>query len=139
MFDCPNCKEALGDDIRICPFCRHELTSDERYLIEKTRREEAQKVSAEESRITAEFSSLRAIWMLGTVALCLLIMVVFSFLMFVDLVYAGLVVFIVGMVLLFIASVVFLVFLRANCCPHCGKFLFRNFGTQCQWCGKSIR
>ena len=26
MFECPNCKEALGDDIRICPFCRHEET-----------------------------------------------------------------------------------------------------------------
>ena len=58
MFDCPNCKEALGDDIQICPFCRHEINDHERVLIEKARREEARNASAEERARASEFSSL---------------------------------------------------------------------------------
>ena len=62
MINCPNCRELIGDDIGICPFCRHEITAEERLQIERQKREEEQSASAEESIRTGEFSALRIIW-----------------------------------------------------------------------------
>ena len=139
MFDCPNCKEALGDDIQICPFCRHEITDHERVLIEKARREEARNASAEESSRASEFSSLRLLWQMVTVAIAVLTIIVFNILLFADFVMAALVVLIAGLTLLVIENVYFQVFKKANSCPHCGGYLFRSHGTMCQWCGGKIR
>lgn len=138
MFECPNCKETLGDDIDICPFCRHEITTEEHLQIERQKREEEQKASAEESIRTGEFSSLRIIWQACMIGTAVLAFAIYGILLYRDPV-AGLVALIAGIVLLLGVNVYFLVFKKANCCPHCGKYLFRNWGTQCQWCGRSIR
>ncbi len=35
MIHCPKCNEVIGDDVHKCPFCRHEITEEERRNIAK--------------------------------------------------------------------------------------------------------
>ncbi len=139
MINCPNCKELIGDDIGICPFCRHEITAEERLQIERQKREEEQSASAEESIRTGEFSSLRIIWQVIHIGTTILVFVIWTILLARNLMLHALVELIAGIVIILGVNVYFLLVKKANSCPHCGKYLWRNWGTQCQWCGRSIR
>ncbi|MBO7355609.1 MAG: hypothetical protein ILP17_01205 [Lachnospiraceae bacterium] len=139
MIHCPNCNETIGDDVVICPFCRHEITGDERLQIEQQKREEEREADREESIKAGEFSSLRIIWQFTFIVVTILAAGIYVALMSRDHVQAGLVALIAGLVIILGLNVYFLLIKKANSCPHCGKFLWRNLGTQCQWCGRKIR
>ncbi len=139
MINCPKCNESLGDNVLICPFCRHEFTDEERLVISKAKLEEAQNRSAEEYKRGSDFSYLRLIWQLGTIAIAVLTILAFNILKFADLSQAALVVLIVGFALLLIENVYFLLIKKANNCPHCGGYLSQSYGNKCQWCGGKIR
>ncbi len=45
---------------------------------------------------------------------------------------------VVGTVMIFVAAFGYMAF-HFRRCPHCGKYLYRNYGDFCQYCGKPIR
>ena len=139
MIHCPKCKEALGDNITVCPFCRHEITDHERVLIAKAQREEEDEFRYEETVRAEAFAMLRRIWVLGSVVYMVILYLVFSILLYSDHAVASFRVF-SGGVIFFLIMTAYLIFVKkANNCPHCGHYLFRNYGTNCQWCGGRIR
>lgn len=139
MIHCPKCKEALGDNITVCPFCRHEITDYERVLIAKEQREEEEDIRYEEMVRAEAFAMLRRIWGLGSVVYLVILYLVFSILLYSDHAVASFRVFFGGL-FFFLFMTAYLIFVKkANSCPHCGKYLFRNWGTNCQWCGGRIR
>ncbi len=44
---------------------------------------------------------------------------------------------VVGIVMIFVAEFGYIA-LQFRRCPHCGKYLYRNYGDFCQNCGKQI-
>ena len=139
MIHCPKCKEALGDNITTCPFCFHEITDHERVLIAKEQREEEDDFRYEESVRAEAFSMLRRIWIMGSVVYMILLYVIFSILLYSDHAAASFNVFFGGL-LFYLIMTAYLIFVKkVNNCPHCGAFMFRNYGTNCQWCGGRIR
>ena len=139
MIYCPKCKESLGDNITTCPFCFYEITDYERVLIAKEQREEDEKTLHEEILKAEEFSSLRTIWILGTIIFVIVFYLVFIILLFADLTKAALAVFTIGTVFTAIMSLYLILVMKVNNCPHCGRYLFRNWGPYCQWCSGRIR
>lgn len=139
MMYCPKCKEPIGEDVDICPFCRHKITDYERVLIEKARREEEEKAADEENYKADTVGKVRVICFVAMMVMVLIITIVFFILMGLDHMKEAVGVIIGGYV--FIGMMFFyLVFAKKiNDCPHCGGFLYKNFGTRCQWCGKRIR
>ena len=139
MIYCPKCKESLGDNITTCPFCFHEITDHERVLIAKEQRKEQDEWNYEEAVKAEAFSMIRTIWILGSVVYLVILYVVFSILLYADLAQASFTVFFVGVVFYLIMTAYLILVKQINNCPHCGKYLFRNHGTNCQWCGGRIR
>ena len=139
MIRCPKCKESLGDNITKCPFCFHEITDHERLLIAKEQREEEDQVLYEEIIRGEEFFRIRMIWMLGTVAFLIVFYLAFIILLFAELTEAALAVLSIGFVVYAVITLYLIFVMKVNNCPHCGKYLFRNWGTNCQWCGGRIR
>lgn len=139
MINCPKCNESLGDDIRICPFCRHELTDEERLLIEKAKHEEARELSREEAARTEKAAVARLKFWLLLAGILILTMIAMIILNSLELYMAGVIVFVAGLVSSFLIAAFMVLVKKVNNCPHCGGFLFRNWGTNCQWCGKQIR
>lgn len=139
MIHCPKCKESLGDDIMTCPFCFHEITDYERLLIAKQQREEEDEARYDEIMRCEERSKIRMIWMLGTIAFLIVLFLVFTILLFAELAKAALAVFTIGIAFFAIMTLYLLFVMKVNNCPHCGRYLFKNLGTNCQWCGGRIR
>ncbi len=71
MIKCPNCKEAIGDDITTCPFCRHEITDHERILIEKELKEELLSSRTGMSEEVSGWSARRKRWVIISLVLIL--------------------------------------------------------------------
>lgn len=138
MISCPKCNESLGDDIKLCPFCRYEFTVEDLLLIEKAKQEEAREQSRAESERTEKFDALRLFFVIVSVGLGALILISSFILLSLELEMASVVVSVCGMILLILFSVFMLIFKKANNCPHCGRYLYQNWGTNCQWCGKRI-
>jgi hypothetical protein len=139
MIFCPKCKESLGDNITTCPFCFHEITDYERVLIAKKQREEEDEARYDEIIRCEEFSKMRMIWMLGTIISAILFYLVFTILLFAELTEAALAVFTIGTGFIAVMSLYLILIKKVNNCPHCGKYLFRNWGPYCQWCSGRIR
>lgn len=139
MIRCPKCKEPLGDDIMTCPFCFHEITDYERLLIAKEQREEEDQAHYDEIIRGEEYFRIRMIWLLGTVAFLIVFFLAFIILLFAELTWAALAVLSIGFVVYAVITLYLIFFMKVNNCPHCGKYLFRNWGTNCQWCGGRIR
>lgn len=139
MVHCPKCKEALGDNVTVCPFCRHEITDHERVLITKAKREEEEGFRYEETVRAEAFAILRRIWGLSSVVYMVILYLVFSILLYSDHAVASFRVFFGGMIFFLIMTAYLIFVKKANNCPHCGHYLFRNWGTNCQWCGGRIR
>ncbi len=76
MINCPKCNEVIGDDVRECPFCRHEITEEKR----KNIAEEKELANWEATRAAMEEYSRRirngliasAIWVVTTFAVIML-------------------------------------------------------------------
>ncbi len=139
MIYCPKCKESLGDNITTCPFCFHEITDHERLLIAKVQREEEDRVHYDEIIRGEEYFRIRMIWLLGTVAFLIVFFLAFIILLFAELTWAALAVLSIGFVVYAVITLYLIFVMKVNNCPHCGKYLFRNWGTNCQWCGGRIR
>ena len=139
MIHCPKCKEALGDNITVCPFCRHEITDYERVLIAKEQREEEEDIRYEEMVRAEAFAMIRNIWMLGSVVFLVLLYILFSIIMYSEHVETAFMILAGGLIFFGILELYAIFVKQVNTCPHCGKYLFRNWGTNCQWCGGRIR
>ncbi|MCR5740167.1 MAG: hypothetical protein K6G43_10170 [Lachnospiraceae bacterium] len=139
MMYCPKCREAVGEDIRICPFCRHKITDYERELIEKARLKEEEDARAEEDYKAETVGRVRVICFVVMIALGLIVFVIFCILMYQGNIDRAIGVLIGGYVFLGLMDLYLILGKRINDCPHCGKYLHLNYGTQCQWCGKRIR
>ena len=139
MIRCPKCKESLGDNITTCPFCFHEITDYERLLIAKQQREEEDEARYDEIIRGEEYFRIRMIWLLGTVAFLIVFFLAFIILLFAELTWAALAVLSIGFVVYAVITLYLIFVMKVNNCPHCGKYLFRNWGTNCQWCGGRIR
>ena len=139
MMYCPKCRESLGDDIKICPFCRHKITDYERKLIEDARRKEEEKALEEENYKAETVGRVRVICFIALLSIGLIVLFTFFILMHLDRMQQAVAVLTGGYVFLGL-MVLYLIFVKKiNDCPHCGRFLYRNYGTNCQWCGKRIR
>ena len=139
MIYCPKCKESLGENITTCPFCFHVITDHERVLIAKEQRKEEDDARYEELKKSEAFSMIRTACMLGAVVYLVLLFLVFSILMYAGLLMPAFTVFSVGMIFYLLMSAYLILIKRINNCPHCGRYMFKNWGTNCQWCGGVIR
>ena len=139
MIYCPKCKESLGDNITTCPFCFHEITDYERVLIAKEQRKEEDDAHYEEIMKAEAYAKIRLVCMLGAAVYLVVLFLIFSILMYAGLLMPAFTVFSVGMIFYLLMSAYLILIKRINNCPHCGKYLFRNWGTNCQWCGGIIR
>ena len=143
MISCPKCKELLAEDIKICPFCRHEITDHERVLITKALSEERRKASSEEEKLINDRGAKRMLWLaftVGFIILMFILLMVFctSPLMNQPFAYkacAGIVAVtgFGGML-----SSALWVFTPISRCPHCNSYLFHPFGSYCHRCGGRI-
>jgi len=122
-----------------CPFCFHEITDYERLLIAKEQREEEDQAHYDEIIRGEEYFRIRMIWLLGTVAFLIVFFLAFIILLFAELTWAALAVLSIGFVVYAVITLYLIFVMKVNNCPHCGKYLFRNWGTNCQWCGGRIR
>ena len=146
MIKCPNCKEAIGDDISTCPFCRHEITDHERMLIEKELKEELLSSRTEMSEEVAEWSARRKRWVI--ISLVLILVFGLSALLIIALPFDDHMtqgyIFLVLIILAFAVSMISWLlgfFTHLNRCPHCGRYLYRQsaFRTEyCRFCGNRI-
>lgn len=139
MMYCPKCREAIGDDINICPFCRHKITDHERQLIEKARREEEEKAREEEDYKAETVGKIRIICFIALAAIGLVVLIIFFILMNLGRMQQAVAILTGAYVFLGMMTLYLIFVKKINDCPHCGKFLYRNYGTNCQWCGKRIR
>ena len=139
MIYCPKCKESLGDNITTCPFCFHEITDYERVLIAKEQRKEEDDAHYEEIIKAEAYARIRLVCMLGAAVYLVVLFLIFSILMYAGLLMPAFTMFSVGMIFYLLMSAYLILIKRINNCPHCGKYLFRNWGTNCQWCGGIIR
>ena len=138
MVQCPKCKEAIGDNLTICPLCRHEFTQAEKGEMAKEIRETEEKLRNAEKEMLLKFNQKRSL--LNT----LLVIAFISLIAVPFLTYSitksitGLIIAFAVVCIMFIAVIVTGIVSRAFFCPYCDTLLFRNYGDHCTHCGKKI-
>ena len=118
-----------------CPFCRHEISSAERLQAEKDIRDEEEKENREMLIKIQAAARARKICIACMVIYMILYIIVAGFLGLMGLNYAFAMVCIVGVILFAAINAFIIFFTKIFACPHCGRFLYRNYGPYCHRCG----
>ena len=135
MIYCPKCNEVIGDDVHKCPFCRHEITEEERRNIAKEKemanREATIEAMEEYSRRMRNWFIASAIW--AVTALVVMLIVILCNL--------AMVWYVLIFLLLMAAYLVCVYKLHLAQCPYCEQFMRTNIfnTTHCPRCGGKLR
>ncbi|MCR5739207.1 MAG: hypothetical protein K6G43_05270 [Lachnospiraceae bacterium] len=138
MIKCPKCKELIGDTVETCPMCFHKMTAHERILMEKESRAELEQETEEMIKETEEALRRRTIWIIINVVCVVLLMILLIIAVSVRS-NVMISVAIAGYVAVVVYDLILIFGLGVNNCPHCGRYLYRNYGECCQWCGNRVR
>ena len=135
---CPKCKEAIGETLYECPFCKYQFSKEdiERFKREKEEAELGEAKKLEELR--AKRAKMRVIYFIVMMSFYILpygvggliASMTKSFNVFV---YAAISAMVLGTAVMIIGIIN-----GAFRCPYCGSLLFRNYGKYCSKCGKQL-
>lgn len=135
MITCKNCHEIIGGDVTECPFCKTEITEDDRKAA-TTAKEQLHQTAVENA--IKEYAKRTKTRILIELALILLAMVGEFFTLWLELDT-------LLIVALFIILGVFYCYciykFRIGLCPYCESFMNRRMGYRnyCPKCGGRIR
>ncbi|MBO4346537.1 MAG: hypothetical protein J5840_02735 [Lachnospiraceae bacterium] len=138
MKTCPKCNEMIGDNIKICPMCKHEFTMDENseFVKEKEEREKAEydhfeAIRAQRAKMRRILSIIAiASLVVGGISGAILTSITGDMLYVAVLTSAGIAVEIIVMIYGIVGG--------AFRCPYCEGLLYRNYGKHCMHCGKRL-
>jgi hypothetical protein len=105
----------------------------------KARDKEMDTENEEEMRAADDACRRRVVWLIGSIAFPVIMLLIFSIVMYVAEINTAFYVFAGGIIIYLVFQMIMIVGVGINNCPYCGKYLYRNYGECCQWCGKRIR
>ena len=133
MFNCPKCNELLNYNVKICPFCRTDVSKK---AAEAEKAFEAE-IDNEEEMILNVFKRKRIIYFIVCIAFVLIGLIICLIASNSDNLrfFAGSMIAIaLGTLVLIVLGIVS----GAMICPYCGRLLYRNHLYYCGNCGKRI-
>ena len=135
---CPKCKESVGEELKVCPFCNYRFTAEDDEILKKEKEELEHGVSKQLEELRAKRAKMRVIYFLvmmlaifvpfllgGALAMIMNIFDIFK--------YSAIAGIVLGTAVL-IAGILN----GAFRCPYCDRVLFRNYGKYCSHCGKQL-
>ena len=134
MKQCPRCKELIGDALTTCPNCHTEFTEKQLEEMKRALQDRELQVLIRERERINRFRIRRKI--MGGLIIGGFIMLLLSMLFLGNKI--ALTVVLILFASMFIGGLIFGFVSGAVFCPHCGRILFRNYGTHCMQCGGKI-
>lgn len=135
MYNCPNCSEAIGDDIRKCPFCQHDITDEER------KRADDIKEAMHEQAVLETMNEYRRRLRNGIIITLVFIAVIVAGYIISAVSGVGLKMFCVLSVVALIIYLIIAIKWKVLFCPYCERMMSRGtfFRTYCPRCGGRLR
>ena len=134
MKQCPRCKELIGDALTTCPNCHTEFTEKQIEEMKRALQDRELKALIRERERINRFRTKR--YIMGSLMIGAFIVLLLSILLIGNKIAMTIVLilfssmFFGGLIFGFVSGAVF--------CPHCGRLLFRNYGSYCMQCGGKI-
>ncbi len=141
MINCPKCNEMLGDDVHKCPFCRYEITEEDRRNILKEKELIHWEATIDAMAEHAKRTKYSVIMTLAAIVITIVGMMA-------VIIYGLHVYWFVGLALLLnVACIIISVKLHLGVCPYCEQVLRTHYhgcllpflGEYCPHCGGKLR
>ncbi len=135
MIRCANCGELIGDDLQECPFCKHQLTNEERKNAVAENEQFHQAAVENAIREYGKRMKIQIVIAIIMFVIALAGMITIA-LLNLDVIW--------GVLLILIVLVVFafgVIKYRIGLCPYCESLMGRGmvFRTHCPRCGGRVR
>ena len=135
---CPKCKESIGDELAVCPFCKYQFSKEEIERVKKERQEAEDSAARHIEEKRAKRAKMRVIF--SVVMMCFYIIPFPIGGALVSL--TGNLNFIIGFAIagMIAGTAVMLAGIIGGAfrCPYCESILFKNYGKHCVNCGKQL-
>ena len=135
---CPKCKESIGDELEVCPFCKYQFSKEEIERVKKEKQEAEDRAARNIEEKRAKRAKMRVIFSVVMMCFYIIPFPIGGLLAKFTGELAFLIIFAYAGAFLGTAVMIAGIIGGAFRCPYCESILFKNYGKHCVNCGKQL-